>query len=93
MIIGALKVSLALHGNRSLKEKRRLVRSVKDKLKSRFNVSVAEVDDHDVHQRATLGVTVVAVDAAHADSQLQSVASLIGELANISAIETELIRR
>jgi uncharacterized protein YlxP (DUF503 family) len=56
----------------SLKDKRMILRGVKDRTK-KFNVSVAEVDHHDLWQRATLAVVAVATDGAHAERELQAV--------------------
>lgn len=91
MVVGVCKIFIALHGNRSLKGKRRVIRSVKDKIKNRFNISIAEVDFHDYHQSAALGLCVVASDSGHANSQLQKAVNLISELTNISDVSIELI--
>ncbi len=91
MVVGICKISIALHGNRSLKGKRRIIRSIKDRVKSRFNISIAEVDYHDFHQSAALGLCVVASDAEHADSQLQKAINFISGQADVSDVSTELI--
>ena len=93
MVVGVIKITFVLHGNRSLKEKRRVVRSVKDKLKKRFNVSVAEVADHDIHQRATLGLSVTSSDSAHAASQIAKVENMLEEMAPVGELVSELIIR
>jgi uncharacterized protein YlxP (DUF503 family) len=93
MVIGSARIVLALHGVRSLKEKRKIVHGVRDRVKSRFNVAVAEVDDLDLHQRATLGVAVVSNEAAHADSQLQTVIRFIEESVTVAAVDVELLSR
>lgn len=90
MVVGVLRIHLALRGNRSLKGKRQAVRSIKDRVKSRFNVSIAEVDGHDAHQRALLGISVVAADAPHADSQLQQALRLVAERAEVLSADMEL---
>jgi len=84
-------VSMALRGARSLKEKRKTLRSVKDRLKNRFNVSIAEVDGHDALQRATLGVCVVSSDAPHADSQLRKALDFISGEVDVYSVDIELI--
>jgi len=73
MVIGVVTWQLSIPGCRSLKEKRMVVKSVKDKIRSRFNVSVAETDHHDVWTRADLTVAVVARDRGFADSVLDRV--------------------
>lgn len=59
----------------SLKEKRKIVRSLKDSLKAKFNVSVAEVDYHDLHQSAKLAVAVVFSESSSIDSCLSKIDS------------------
>lgn len=88
-----MKLSIHATGANSLKAKRQVVRSVKDRVKSRFNVSIAEVDDHDLWQRVSLGIAVVASDAAHADSQLQNILSFISANVDILDVATELVSR
>ena len=54
MIIGACTITLHLHGVRSLKEKRSIIKSLQARLRNEFNVSVAEVDAQDIHGRAVI---------------------------------------
>ena len=65
MVVGTLRLSLLLRGCRSLKEKRRVVRGLKDRVRARFNVSVAEVDAQESHQRAEIGMAMVSNDGVH----------------------------
>jgi uncharacterized protein YlxP (DUF503 family) len=64
MIVGSLQVRFLCRESRSLKDKRQVVRSVQDRLRNQFNVSVAEVDALDHRQLAVLGFAMVAVEAA-----------------------------
>ena len=73
MIVGVISWQLSLPGCRSLKEKRMVVRSLRDKVRHRFNVSVAETAHQDVWTRAELTVAVVAGDRRFADSVLDKV--------------------
>ena len=66
MEVLALRVELYLRSARSLKGKRALLRPVTDGLRARFHLSVAEVDHHDDHHRAAVGVAIVSADAGHA---------------------------
>jgi len=59
MVIGSLRVRLLLREARSLKDKRQVVKSIKDRLRNAFNISVAEVEEHDNRQLAVLGVALV----------------------------------
>lgn len=70
MVIGVCSWELALPDCRSLKEKRMVVRSLKERLQSRFKVSVGETRHQDVWTRAELTAAVVATDGRHADSVL-----------------------
>jgi len=70
MVIGVCSWELALPECRSLKEKRMVVKSLKERLQSRFKVSVAETRFQEIWTRAELTAAVVASDAGHADSLL-----------------------
>jgi hypothetical protein len=65
MIVGTLRVRLLLREARSLKDKRQVVKSVKDRLRNHFNVSVAEIEALDNRQIAVLGVAMVSNEAHH----------------------------
>lgn len=71
--IGVLTLELRLEDSHSLKEKRHVVASLKDRLRHKFNVSVAEIDHQDLWQRATLAAVTVSSDHGHAEKVLQSV--------------------
>lgn len=72
MVIGVSSWELSLPECRSLKEKRRVVKSLKERLQARFKVSVAETGYQDVWTRAEITAAVVASDGGHADSILDS---------------------
>ncbi len=71
--IGVLTLELRLESSHSLKEKRHVVHSLKDRLRHKFNVSVAEIDHQDLWQRATLAAVTVSSDHVHAEKVLRSV--------------------
>jgi uncharacterized protein YlxP (DUF503 family) len=73
MVVGTLRITLSLDGAQSLKEKRRIVQSLVQRLHHTFPVSVSEVDDHEMWTRATLGVACVSNDGRHADRVLAQV--------------------
>ena len=94
MTIGVARVSLYLEASFSLKDKRRVVRSLTQRIQNQFNVGVAEVEDLDDHRVATLGVVCISNSAPHADEILAKVISFIErnvELGVLGEIETELI--
>jgi uncharacterized protein len=70
MVVASQSWELSLPGCRSLKEKRSVVRSLRDRLRAKFNVSVAETGFQDVHDRAELSLALVASDGRLAESVL-----------------------
>ena len=79
MVVGLISWQLALPDCRSLKEKRMVVRSLKDRIRHRFNVSVAETAHQDVWTRAELSVAAVGGDGAFVGSVLDSVDRFVVE--------------
>ncbi len=77
MILGSLKVRLLLRESRTLKDKRQVVQSIKDRLRGQFNVAVAEVESLDNRQLAVLGFATVANEAAHVRSVLEQIVSAL----------------
>ncbi len=75
--VGVLLVFLHIPQAQSLKDKRMVVRSIKDKVRARHNVSVAELDGQDKWQTATLGFAAINHDRHYLDGQLNDVLSLI----------------
>jgi uncharacterized protein YlxP (DUF503 family) len=73
MIVGSLRVRLLVRESRSLKDKRQVIRSIKDRLASRLNVAVAEVDALDHRQLAVLGFATVSNEASHVRAVLEDV--------------------
>ncbi len=68
--MGILAIRVNLRGNRSLKEKRRVIRRAIERTRAKHRVSVAEVGDQDAHQTALLGVAYVSNEPSHVDSVL-----------------------
>lgn len=75
MIVGVLHTHIVLREAYSLKDKRSVIKGIKDRVRTRFNVSIAEVGALDVRQRAELGVACVSNDRRHAEGLLQQVLS------------------
>ena len=86
MIVGLLTIELFIRGSQSLKEKRMVLRRIKDRVK-KFNIAVSEVEHHDLWQRAGLAVVTVSTDQPHAERELAAVAD------EIERIEPGLITR
>jgi uncharacterized protein YlxP (DUF503 family) len=66
MYINSAKLTFYIPYAGSLKDKRQICRSIVDKTRKRFNVSVAEVDTQDLHRTLTIGVVVISGDSSHA---------------------------
>lgn len=77
MVIGLLRVELRIGDSQSLKEKRQALKSLKDRLRQAFNVSISETDDHDLWQRAELGIACVGTDSAGVNRVLSLVVEAI----------------
>jgi len=77
VIVGLITWELHLSACHSLKEKRHIVKSLKDRLHQRFNVSAAETDHHDLWQRAELSAVVVSTDRLHAEQVLREADRLV----------------
>jgi uncharacterized protein YlxP (DUF503 family) len=77
MVIGSLKARLLVRESRTLKDKRRVVRSILDRLRDGFNVSAAEVDTHDDVKVATLAVATVGFDMAAVQHVLQQISEAL----------------
>ena len=73
MIVGTLRVRLLVRESRSLKDKRQVVRSIKDRLRHAYNVSVAEVEAEDHRQLAVLGVALVGNEVQYVKSCLEQI--------------------
>jgi uncharacterized protein len=73
MPVGLLTLEIFIPDARSLKDKRKVLRSLKDRLRGQFNVAVAELDHQDTWQRALVGVVTISPDARHLEEALQKV--------------------
>ncbi len=80
MFVGVLRLGFSLVGAQSLKDKRRVIRSFKERTQARFRVAIAEVGELDHPKRAWLGVATVANEAAQCDTILEEVAAAAGNL-------------
>ena len=77
MILGICRIDLFLPESRSLKAKRQVIKGLKDRIRNRFNVSVAEVEHQSLWQRATLGLAMVSDEKGHIDRTLQQILNLV----------------
>lgn len=73
MPVGLLTLELHIPDAQSLKDKRQVLRSLKDRLRGQFNVAVAELDHHDVWQRSVVGIVTLSNEEGHVEESLQRV--------------------
>lgn len=93
MFIGVCRLELRLAHNNSLKGKRRVVKSIVDKTRGKFNAAIAEVGNNDSHRSAIIGASVIGNQTGHVDSMLNRIIQYIEWLAvaPIVSIQTEVI--
>ena len=93
MVVGLRVWELHLNGCQSLKDKRRILKSLKDRLHRRFNVSVSETNHHELWQRAELACCVVAGNRRQVESVLSAAEELVARdgLARIVDSSTNLL--
>jgi uncharacterized protein YlxP (DUF503 family) len=73
MTVGLLTLELHIPDAQSLKDKRQIVRSLKDKLRGKFNVAVSELEYHDTWQRSVIGVVTLSNEEQHVEESLQKI--------------------
>ena len=87
MFVGVVRVELHIPASQSLKDKRSVVRSLKDRIRERASAAVAEVDHQDLWQRAALGVAVVSGEHKQVDELLQTVRSIVESRPDVVVID------
>jgi hypothetical protein len=88
VIVGVMTWELHLAASQSLKDKRAVLKSLKDRLHNRFNVSVAETAHQDLWQRAELTASVVSTDRQHAERVLREADRLIAGADGVRVVDT-----
>jgi uncharacterized protein YlxP (DUF503 family) len=90
MVVGLGIITFRLHDCRSLKGKRKIVKSIINRLRNNFNVSVAEVGSNDVYQRAVIGFALVGNNRMVINSKIDKIFNLADELGLAEIIDTEM---
>ncbi|MEK7823126.1 MAG: DUF503 domain-containing protein [Nitrospirota bacterium] len=90
MIVGLLSLELHLPESNSLKSKRMIIKSLKDRIRNKFNVSIAEVDANDLWQRSVLGVACVANETKIINAILNEVRSIVLDTPSIQLIDSSM---
>jgi len=89
MNAGICQIRLHLHGSQSLKDKRRIVKSIISRLRNQYNISIAEVADLDLWQMATIGIACVSNHDQHVDEVFSRVVNFISQ----NYPEAEIVER
>lgn len=89
MIIGTLQVDVHVPQAQSLKDKRSVIKSLKDQLRNRFNIAVAELEPNEKWQRALLGIAAVGEERAHVEGALRQVIAALRANPLIALIRIE----
>jgi uncharacterized protein YlxP (DUF503 family) len=90
MVVGLLRISLIIHDNASLKGKRKVIKSLIGRLRSRFNLAVAEVGNNDLWQSAEIGVAVVGNDRRFINSALDKILDYIERETEAEVIDSDM---
>ncbi len=90
MVVGVGSIELLIHNSGSLKTKRQVVKSILGKVRSKFDVSIAEVDHHDKWQRCTVGFAVVTNERGHAHSLVQNIVGYVESLHIAEIIDSQI---
>lgn len=86
MVVGVCTVELWIPESQSLKDKRQVLHSVKDRLRGKFNLSIAEVDGQDLWQKAVLGMACVANDGSYVEQVLEQALNVIKSVPTIELV-------
>ena len=90
MVVGILRIDLHLHDNRSLKGKRKIVKSMVDRIKYKFNASVAEVGSNDKWQSIELGISTVGNDRRHIYTSLNNIRAFVDSLYFAEMVDSKI---
>ena len=89
MRVLVMSVKLRASWVHSLKEKRMVVRSITQKLKNKFNISVSEIDDQDIHQSIVIGISGICATNSQVDSTMENIINFIEENTDAELIKMD----
>jgi uncharacterized protein len=90
MVVGIGAIELFIHNSGSLKAKRQVVKSILGKVRSKFDLSIAEVDHHEKWQRCTIGFAVVTNERGHAHTLVQNITAYVDGLHLAEIIDSKM---
>lgn len=90
MVIGVLQVEIVIHDAMSLKDKRRVVKSIKDRIAHGHNVSIAEVGALDEHRRSILGMAMVSNDSRYVEGALSKLVDFVRSVPQVDLVDYQI---
>ncbi len=90
MVVGICQLDFRIPDNHSLKGKRHVLRKMIDRVRHRFNVSISEVGDNDLWQRAQIGICTVGNDRRHINSSLDKIIDFVEKMQLAEMVHTEM---
>jgi hypothetical protein len=90
MVVGTLRLEIHIPASHSLKEKRSVVNHVKERVRTRFNASVAEIDHQELWQRAALGVAVVSGEGGGLDRVLRDILEVVEREPRLQVLDYQI---
>lgn len=90
MIIGSLSIRLAIRSSRSLKDKRRIIKSLKDRIRNKFNVSISETNAQDSLKSSEISIAMVGTDKQYVNSVLSSLINSFRFFPQVDIVDYEL---
>jgi len=90
MLIGAMQIELLIPDAQSLKEKRMVLKSIKQRLQNKYNISVAEIDHQDLWQRALLGIAMVANEKRFLNEALDKILNFVDDQDQAQVIDHQI---
>ena len=91
MTVGIARITLFIPESHSLKEKRMVMRRVKDRVRNKFNAAIAEVEEQDLWQRGVVGLALVGNDRRFVESALDEVVRFVRDMTETTNVEREII--
>jgi hypothetical protein len=90
MVVGTLSIRIVIRSSRSLKDKRRIIKGLKDRIRNKFNVSISETDAQDNHKCSEISVAMVGTDRQYVNSTLSSLINSFRFFPQIELVDYEL---
>lgn len=90
MVIGVCKITIYIPGSNSLKDRRRVINGIKDKIRHNFNTSIAEIDDEGLWQRSKLGIACVSNEQNYVAETFSKIINIIKNNGEIYIIDSAI---